>query len=293
VTGLVVPLAWLTLGTIVYGVEAIDVVDPAHATVPGTTPADRATRVVDRFNRTLGDRGARRAWELMLDPGRRFGGLVGALGMLWRSRWGAVLLFCVAFALLTLGEQVVLTVAQAVVGQPGIVAWRALVDPLGIVSTVVVQVLTTALLAAAADALLANLGLPSALRTRRSARARAAASVVCRGRVGGAGPPGDERRRDDVPDLRVGQGVVARELHDPGGGLRHRGSRQRGGGRRHEGPHAATGRHEPRGLEVPVRARDRPRRDAEVVRERAHGRQPLTVRQVARRDEGRDLRPEL
>ncbi|SMF38151.1 hypothetical protein L603_003100000290 [Cellulosimicrobium cellulans J34] len=178
VTGLVVPLAWLTLGTIVYGVEAIDVVDPAHATVPGTTPADRATRVVDRFNRTLGDRGARRAWELMLDPGRRFGGLVGALGMLWRSRWGAVLLFCVAFALLTLGEQVVLTVAQAVVGQPGIVAWRALVDPLGIVSTVVVQVLTTALLAAAADALLANLGLPSALRTRRSARARAAASVV-------------------------------------------------------------------------------------------------------------------
>src|SRR5690606_41878677 len=63
--------------------------------------------------------------------------------------------------------------------------------------------------------------------------------------------------------------------------------------RRHEGPHAATGRHEPRGLEVPVRARDRPRRDAEVVRERAHGRQPLTVREVARRDEGRDLRPEL
>jgi hypothetical protein len=99
---------------------------------------------------------------------------VGALGMLWRSRWSAVLLFCVAFALLTLGEQVVYTAAQAVVGQPGIVAWRALVGPLEIVATVVVQVLTTVLLAAAADALLASLGLPSALRTRRVARSRAA-----------------------------------------------------------------------------------------------------------------------
>ncbi|MFE9233257.1 hypothetical protein [Cellulosimicrobium funkei] len=170
VTGLVVPLAWLTLGTIVYGVEAIDVVDPAHA-VPGDGGATgRTARAVDRFNRTLGESGAQRAWALMLDPGRRFGGLAGALGMLWRSRWGAVLLFCVAFALLTLAEQVVFTAAQAVVGQPGIVAWRALVGPLETVATVVVQVLTTVLLAAAADALLASLGLPSALRTRRAAR---------------------------------------------------------------------------------------------------------------------------
>lgn len=168
VTGLVVPLAWLTLGTIVYGVEAIDVVDPVHA------PADaggRTARVVDRFNRTLGASGARKAWELMLDPGRRFGGLVGALAMLWRSRWSAVLLFCVAFALLTLAEQVVFTAAQAVLGQPGIVVWRAVIGPLETVATVVVQVLTTVLLAAAADALLANLGLPSALRTRRAQRA--------------------------------------------------------------------------------------------------------------------------
>jgi hypothetical protein len=177
VTGLVVPLAWLTLGTIVYGVEAIDVVDPAHATQGGDEPTGRATRVVDRFNRTLGESGARKAWELMLDPGRRFGGLVGALGMLWRSRWSAVLLFCVAFALVTLGEQVVYTAAQAVVGQPGIVAWRALVGPLEIVATVVVQVLTTVLLAAAADALLASLGLPSALRTRRVARSRTAVGI--------------------------------------------------------------------------------------------------------------------
>ncbi|MGO2741737.1 MAG: hypothetical protein ACTIAP_12135, partial [Cellulosimicrobium funkei] len=69
-----------------------------------------------------------------------------------------------------LAEQVVLTAAQAVVGQPGIVAWRAIVGPLETVATVVVQVLTTVLLAAAADALLASLGLPSALRTRRAAR---------------------------------------------------------------------------------------------------------------------------
>ncbi len=173
VTGLVVPLAWLTLGTIVYGVEAIDVVDPVHATPD--TGSGRAARVVDRFNRTLGESGARRAWELMLDPSRRFGGLVGALGMLWRSRWSAVLLFCIAFALLTLAEQVIFTSAQAVLGQPGIVVWRAVIDPLETVATVVVQVLTTVLLAAAADALLANLGLPSALRTRRP---RAAATPV-------------------------------------------------------------------------------------------------------------------
>ncbi len=170
VTGLVVPLAWLTLGTIVYGVEAVDVVDPARTRAAQDGTDGRATRVVDRVNRTLGEKRAQAAWGFMLDPGRRFGGLVGALGMLWRSRWSAVLLFCVAFALLTLAEQAVLTAAQAVLGQPGIVAWRAVIGPLETVATVVVQVLTTVLLAAAADALLANLGLPSALRTRRAAR---------------------------------------------------------------------------------------------------------------------------
>jgi len=180
VTGLVVPLAWLTLGTIVYGVEAIDVVDPVHVTADGPGVAGRTARAVDRFNRTLGAGGARRAWEMMLDPGRRFGGLVGALAMLWRSRWGAVLLFCVAFALLTLAEQVVFTAAGSLVGQPGIVVWRAIVDPLDAVATVVVQVLTTVLLASAADALLANLGLPSALRTRRRRRVASATGAGTR-----------------------------------------------------------------------------------------------------------------
>lgn len=166
VTGLVVPLAWLTLGTIVYGVEAIDVVDPEHLTADDAT-AGRTTRVVDRFNRTLGTTRARTAWQFMLDPGRRFGGLVGAVGMLWRSRWGAVLLFCIAFAVLTLVQQAVLGAAGAVLGQPGIAVWRAVVGPLETVARIAVQVLTTALLAAAADSLLANLGLPSALRVRR------------------------------------------------------------------------------------------------------------------------------
>lgn len=170
VTGLVVPLAWLTLGTIVYGVEAIDVVAPARTPEGADPAAGRTTRVVARVNRTLGERRAQAAWSFMLDPGRRFGGLVGAVAMLWRSRWSAVLLFCVAFTVLTLGEQLVMTVAQAVLGQPGIVVWRAVVGPLETVGAVVVQVLTTVLLAAAADALLVTLGLPSALRTRRAGR---------------------------------------------------------------------------------------------------------------------------
>lgn len=175
VTGLVVPLAWLTLGTIVYGVEAIDVVDPEHAT-SAEGSAGRTARAVDRFNRTLGDRNARTAWRFMLDPGRRFGGLVGAVGMLWRSRWGAVLMFCVAFTLVTLVEQAVLAVAGAIVGQPGIVVWRAVVGPLDTAARLAVQVLTTALLAAAADSLLANLGLPTALRVRRRRQSVGAAT---------------------------------------------------------------------------------------------------------------------
>jgi len=166
VTGLVVPLAWLTLGTIVYGVEAIDLVDPEHATTAAASPG-RTERAVERFNRTLGATRARTAWRFMLDPGRRFGGLVGAVGMLWRSRWGAVLLFCVAFSVVTLAGQAVLAVGGAAVGQPGVVAWRAIVGPLDAAAGVVVTVLTTVLLAAAADALLATFGLPSALRVRR------------------------------------------------------------------------------------------------------------------------------
>ncbi|WP_162606092.1 hypothetical protein [Jiangella aurantiaca] len=149
VTGLVVPISWLAFGTVVYGTQ------PAEAVAP---PAGRVPfRVAARLSARVGEQNVARAWRASLDSERRFGPLAGGLAMIWRSGWTSALLFCLAYVAVGLTGHLVWGVARLVVGPAPVADWTALAGPLDAVTTVLVQVLSAALLAAAADALVSRL----------------------------------------------------------------------------------------------------------------------------------------
>lgn len=143
--GLVVPISWLAFGTIVYGTQ------PADAVSPGTG------RVTARVGSLVGERNVARAWRASLDSERRFGPLAGGLAMIWRSGWASALLFCLAYVAVGLSGYVVWGIARLAVGPAPGTEWMALAGPLEAVTDIVVQVLSAALLAAAADDLVRRL----------------------------------------------------------------------------------------------------------------------------------------
>ncbi|SDU71852.1 hypothetical protein [Jiangella alkaliphila] len=144
-TGLVVPISWLAFGTIVYGTQ------PAEAVAPV------AGRVSVRLSARVGEQNLARAWRAGLDGERRFGPLAAGLAMIWRSGWSSALLFCLAYVVVGLSGQLVWGVARLAVGPAPVLDWTALAGPLDAVATMLVQVLSAALLAAAADALVRQL----------------------------------------------------------------------------------------------------------------------------------------
>ncbi|RIQ20432.1 hypothetical protein [Jiangella rhizosphaerae] len=144
-TGLVVPISWLAFGTIVYGTQPAEAVAPAGG------------RITARLSARVGEQNVARAWRLGLDSERRFGPLAAGLAMIWRSGWASALLFCVAYVAVGLTGHLVWGIARLVVGPAPVADWMALAGPLETVSTILVQVLSAALLAAAADALVGRL----------------------------------------------------------------------------------------------------------------------------------------
>lgn len=163
-TGLVVPISWLAFGTIVYGTQ------PAEAVAPA------AGRMAARLSARVGEQNVARAWRLGLDGERRFGPLAAGLAMIWRSGWASALLFCVAYVAVGLTGHLVWGIARLVVGPAPVADWTALAGPLEAVSTILVQVLSAALLAAAADALVGRL--PAAAVTEPEATSTPAAVPV-------------------------------------------------------------------------------------------------------------------
>lgn len=147
-TGLVVPISWLAFGTIVYGTQPAESVAPAGG------------RVTARLSARVGEQNVARAWRASLDGERRFGPLAAGLAMIWRSGWSSALLFCLAYVAVGLTGHLVWGVARFVVGPAPVLDWTALAGPLDAVTTVLVQLLSAALLAAAADALAGRLPAP-------------------------------------------------------------------------------------------------------------------------------------
>ncbi|MFC7404339.1 hypothetical protein [Georgenia alba] len=156
----VVPLAWLAVAGIVYGVHAERVLRARDL---------RGRAVTDRLVGRLGDDRADRGLRLLTDPERRFGGVVGAGILIARAGWQPVLLFCLAFLAADRSGTLLFELARLIFGARSIGDfWALLWPPLDMLETVVVRVLTLALVASAIDSLLRSLGLPGSLRLQRS-----------------------------------------------------------------------------------------------------------------------------
>ncbi|TDE09509.1 hypothetical protein [Jiangella asiatica] len=163
--GLVVPISWLAFGTVVYGTQPAAVVSVSG---DGTS---RTSRLVGRVSARVGDRTVERAWQASLDSERRFGPLIGGVAMIWRSGWNSALLFCLAYVAVGQAGYLVWGAARLAVGPAPVIDWLALARPVDMVTTIVVQVLSAALLAAAADALVGRLTVVAAVPSGSGGRA--------------------------------------------------------------------------------------------------------------------------
>jgi hypothetical protein len=156
-TAFLVPLAWLALAAIIYGVQAARVL---------TARDLHGARLAGHAVGLLGDARTDRALRLATDPGRRYGAVVGATVLVIRAGWQPVLVFCLAFLLADNAAVLVAELTRAAVGPQTLAAWSALLPAVETVSAVLVRVLTLALVASAVDSLLCSLGLPGGLRLR-------------------------------------------------------------------------------------------------------------------------------
>ncbi|WP_154792771.1 hypothetical protein [Occultella kanbiaonis] len=158
-TALIVPIAWLAIGTIIYGIEASDVIaDDEVARLGGRAP------LLSRITRRFGDTTITKAWHALAEPNGRFGALMGGMAMIVRAGWITVLVFCLGYVLITQIPYLVWGVARLLAGNITTLGWFALWDPLDVIAEVLVLMVSAALLAAAADSLLQRYGANPSLR---------------------------------------------------------------------------------------------------------------------------------
>ena len=158
ITAVVVPLAWLTIGLVIYGIRTSELVSMADV----SARAPFAQRIASRVE----DPRVARAWTRISQPQGRFGMLIGGLGLMIRSGWAPLGAYCLLYLLLTFVPYLVWGVFRAITPWLDAVAWNAWWAPLTAASDILVMALTATLLAATADRLLARLGAPTALRLR-------------------------------------------------------------------------------------------------------------------------------
>lgn len=166
VTGLVTPLAWLTIGVVIYGLSAADSIseDEVLASVQQTS---RLSRVTQRVNPAV----ISLAWRRIADTEGRFGALLGGVAMILRSRFVPVLVFCILYtAITTWLPYLVWAGARVLFPRFDYVDWLAAYGPLQAAAQIIVLVLTAPLLAAWTDALLTRFGAHSQLRLADTGR---------------------------------------------------------------------------------------------------------------------------
>ncbi|WP_147915804.1 hypothetical protein [Ruania zhangjianzhongii] len=188
-TMLVVPLAWLLVGVLIYGIRARDVV-----TLDGLPGAQRP--LMTRVAATVQDPRVLRSWLRITEPKGRFGMLVGAIGMISRAGWALISVYCLLYVLITLVPYLVWGVARALLPGLDMTGWRAWEVTISSAAEVLTLVLSAALLAAASDRLLHRFGAPTGLRLvqrrrrkkRPAAQADAQASVAAHTPAAAHGP---------------------------------------------------------------------------------------------------------
>lgn len=142
---IIVPMAWLTVGAIVYGRSLSE--------LKAEEPTDRATMWAARMNRVPGP--VRRvAGEVFSGPIDRFKGLAGALRTFTRAGLAPMLLFCLVFVLAKQVETAVAWVLKHAIGpqEPGLM--QVITPYLDLAINATYTVLMVSLLAAAVDRIL-------------------------------------------------------------------------------------------------------------------------------------------
>ncbi|WP_258723857.1 hypothetical protein [Cellulomonas sp. NS3] len=140
----VVPLAWLTVGAIVFG----------HKLVPPPAPARRGVRALEALPGPVRRWGGELVGQVLGDVRGRFQGLVGGLRTLALAGLGPMLVFGLAFLASTRLEEGLHLVVRALVGPQETTTWLAFSPHVGTVVRAVGLTVTMALLAAAVDRML-------------------------------------------------------------------------------------------------------------------------------------------
>lgn len=160
VSGLVTPLAWLTIGVVVYGLSAAEGISDDEV-VGAVSRSSRLGRVTQRVNPAV----ITLAWRRIADTEGRFGALLGGVAMVLRSRFVPVLVFCLLYTVIsTWVPYVIWALARTVFPRFEYPDWLAAYGPLQALAQIVVLCLTAPLLAAWTDALLTRFGARSQLR---------------------------------------------------------------------------------------------------------------------------------
>lgn len=141
---LVVPLAWLAVGAVVYG----------HRVKPPAPQSDLLRKASKRWS--VVPKPVRRvASELTGDVRERFGPLADGLRLVFRAGVAPMLLFCLAFVLAQTAAKWLWELERLLIGPQDInTVWRAVDTPLGLVNDVASTVLLVCLLGAAIDRVL-------------------------------------------------------------------------------------------------------------------------------------------
>ena len=143
-TVIIIPIAWLVVGAVVYG----------HRVTPEPTPAAALyRRAVDRFTgvpKPVLRLGAEAAGTV----GGQFGKLVHGLRILFRAGLVPMLLFCLAFVLADGVRAWLWELERLLIGPQELSVWFPLSRPLSMLNTTVGWVLLACLLAAAIDRVL-------------------------------------------------------------------------------------------------------------------------------------------
>jgi hypothetical protein len=145
---LVVPLAWLAVGAVVYG----------HRVAP-PPPAGELLRAASRRWSIVPAPLRRVGGALTSDLRERFGPLVDGLRLVVRAGLAPMLLFCVAFLIAQTASKWLWELERLLIGAQDVpTVWLAIDEPLGVFNDLVATVLLVCLLGAAIDRVLRNQG---------------------------------------------------------------------------------------------------------------------------------------
>ena len=175
VRGIAVPLVWIVLASLLYGVRFGDVsAVPVYLTRLTTSAGGRLQGVGRRVLRrdvTLDAGSVERSWRRLTEPEGRWDALGGALGLVLARGPVTIGVFCIVFLALSQVDLLLWDLAGLLAPSQRVTDQLLLAYVMSAITAIVPTVLAVATAAAGADLALRHAGLPSPLRTDLARRA--------------------------------------------------------------------------------------------------------------------------